>query len=526
MAYIQPDSTIKLLKNIKLKNDYLHTKYNTDPTEQYNAFNEKVYKELDDQSYTQYDKNILSVEISMADALQCNYIMFKNTQYENKWFYAFVTKIEYVNNNMVYMYYEIDELQTWYFESQYNQCYVEREHTATDNLFEHLVPEDMPAGDYVINEQEFSDDTAKDWLILLAYAETSNGSANCTIRANLCSGLRILAQEFTEDGVDAISRKIGELVEAQKGDSIVALYMTPKVFSPAAGSTSIDGIQQSIAPNTSSLDGYVPKNKKLFNYPYNFLEITNGQNASSEFRYEYIEPYTEDRLLIVQIYCSGLPSSKAMLLPINYGGLKTGNYDKTLSSAPYPICSYATDYYQAWLAQNALPTATSMIGSTAALAGSIGMLGVGVATANPIMMGMGAISGLQSGINTVSNIGNSVRDVMVAKTQGDSYHGDNSTEALASLRKIGFWFLKKSINHDLAKTYDDYLTIHGYKVNTVKVPNPANRPSYTFIKTIGANITGNCPHESLAIINQAHDKGITFWRNLDEIGDYTVYNQV
>lgn len=526
MNYIQPNSTIKLLSGVKLKNDYLHSKYNTSAEEQYNSFNAYTYKELNDLSYTRYSANVITVEISMSEALKCNYIMFKNTDYENKWFYAFVTKIEYVNNNNVKMYYEIDEIQTWYFESHYNQCYVEREHTATDGLFEHLIPEDMPAGDYIINSSEFTEDIAKDWLIILAYSDTGSSGVNTgTKRANLYSGLSLYSQTFDDEGIEAMNNKIGSLVEDNKADSIVAIYMTPKVFTPISGSDSVDAIQLSISPNTTSLDGYVPKNKKLFNYPYNFLDVSNGQSSHSEFRYEYVTDYGAGSL-IFQVYCDGLPSAKALLRPVNYAGTTTGNWDKTLTSPTFPLCSWSTDYYQAWMAQNSLSTSADIAGSLLGGVAGTGMFAVGLATANPVLTATGAFSATSALTSATVNVTKSINSVNVAKTHGDNFNGEPSGNVLAGLRRIGFWFFKKSINHDLAESYDKYLTMYGYKVNTVKIPNPANRPSYTFIKTIGCNITGECPNEALNVMNNAHDHGITFWRNLAEIGNYDVNNQV
>lgn len=524
MNYIQPNSTIKLLSGVKLKNDYLHSKYNTSAEEQYNSFNAYTYKELNDLSYTRYSANVITVEISMSEALKCNYIMFKNTDYENKWFYAFVTKIEYVNNHNVKMYYEIDEIQTWYFETHYNQCYVEREHTATDGLFEHLIPEDMPAGDYVVNSYEFTDELSDDWFIVLAYSDTGSGSSYGTARANLYSGLTLFAQEFNEAGIAEMNKKIGGLVEDNKADSIVAIYMIPVLFYPGENEFKIDAYEKTIQPNINNLDGYVPKNKKLFNYPYNFLDIINGQNSHNEYRYEYFD-LDELGNMVFNIACDGMPSAKAIIVPKQYAGANT-NFDKTLSTPPFPLCSWSTDYYQAWMAQNSLSTSADIAGSLLGGVAGTGMFAVGLATANPVLTATGAFSATSALTSATVNVTKSINSVNVAKTHGDNFNGETAGNVLAGLRKVGFWFLRKTINHNLAESYDKYLTMYGYKVNTVKIPNPANRPSYTFIKTIGCNITGECPNEALNVMNNAHDHGITFWRNLAEIGNYDVNNQV
>jgi hypothetical protein len=57
-----------------------------------------------------------------------NYVMFQNTSYNVKWFYGFVTKLEYKNATTTYVHFEIDVLQTWMFTMNFKPSYVVREH--------------------------------------------------------------------------------------------------------------------------------------------------------------------------------------------------------------------------------------------------------------------------------------------------------------------------------------------------------------------------------------------------------------
>ena len=43
----------------------------------------------------------------------------------------------------------------------------------------------------------------------------------------------------------------------------------------------------SYSKNYTNIDGYVPKNKKLFTQPYNFLYVTNLCGSTLELGYEY-----------------------------------------------------------------------------------------------------------------------------------------------------------------------------------------------------------------------------------------------
>ena len=82
----------------------------------------------------------------------CNYMMFQNTTYGDKWFYAFITSVEYHNNNCSIIHFEIDVMQTWHFNYSVDQCFVEREHPVTDQIGEHYEPENVDTGEYVFND--------------------------------------------------------------------------------------------------------------------------------------------------------------------------------------------------------------------------------------------------------------------------------------------------------------------------------------------------------------------------------------
>ena len=69
--------------------------------------------------------------------------MFQNTSFGIKWFYAFITNVEYINNETSEITIEIDVMQTWHFDYTVNQCFVEREMAATDDIGGNLVPETL-----------------------------------------------------------------------------------------------------------------------------------------------------------------------------------------------------------------------------------------------------------------------------------------------------------------------------------------------------------------------------------------------
>lgn len=89
----------------------------------------------------------INAEVLFADGT--NYVVYDNVHYGGKWFYCFISKIEFINENMTALHIKTDVFQTWYFEMELKYTFIEREHTITDNLFQHTLPEGLPTGDLV-----------------------------------------------------------------------------------------------------------------------------------------------------------------------------------------------------------------------------------------------------------------------------------------------------------------------------------------------------------------------------------------
>ena len=93
--YIEPNSVIKLLNNVPLDNTYNHTIRFDSLSEQTTYFNSKVKYTFSNQSYQRVVKGRMRLGIGADQVYDCNYLMFQNTGFGNKWFYAFVTGVEY-----------------------------------------------------------------------------------------------------------------------------------------------------------------------------------------------------------------------------------------------------------------------------------------------------------------------------------------------------------------------------------------------------------------------------------------------
>ena len=81
-----------------------------------------------------------------------NYMMFRNTAYGNKWFYAFINKLDYINDNTFEVDYEIDVMQTWAFDYTLEPCMIERQTVYDDTIGSNLIAEPVDLGDLVCQD--------------------------------------------------------------------------------------------------------------------------------------------------------------------------------------------------------------------------------------------------------------------------------------------------------------------------------------------------------------------------------------
>ena len=78
--------------------------------------------------------------------------MYQNDNYSDKWFYAYITGMEYINDNMTRISIATDVFQTWQFDLIYKASYVEREmiDVSSDVPGANLNPENLESGEYKI----------------------------------------------------------------------------------------------------------------------------------------------------------------------------------------------------------------------------------------------------------------------------------------------------------------------------------------------------------------------------------------
>ena len=492
-------------------------------------------------SFLDINKNVIDTNFSYANALKCNYMAIENPTYSNKWFFAFIDKVQYINNNTTRIYYTIDVWSTWRDYITFTDAFVIREHVSDDTIGLHTVPENLELGDYTTSQAcvKMLNNPA-DFYICMAVTELPNGTftpnSNHRTYNGVFGGFEYIVCKTAADCENAIKM----YDKADKIDSLIYLFMIPKDLTAISDAThatwSMEGITSadvyylagtSDADTIGILNGtmptklgnnFVPKNNKLYTYPFSFMNLANNSGQTIPFRYEDfdIDEDTHERLISFWIDAVVTPGMSMKAIPLFYKHINQ-NYNYGVTLGKLPVCSWNSDVYLNWLTENGLNTSLSLIGEGVGLAAS-------VATGNAV----GAVMATSSIINTLNQV--TIAERTPNQARGNTNAGDvNFGESYDG----GVTLYYMSIKDEYAKIIDDYFTIRGYKVNSLKVPNFNTRPIFNYVQiSSDSNIgysnsnTYNVNSSDMDIINNIFRHGTTLWHNHATLGDYTLDNRI
>ena len=463
----------------------------------------------------------------------CNYLCFRNINFGSKWFYAFIDKIEYINNATSEIYYSIDLIQTWMFDYSLEQCFVEREHTITDEIGDNIVDEKLDTGEYVSEDMQYLDpghyqgDNFHGYQIAVWCTFTEDGTpVGGTIWPSVYqkyfSGLYAVRFNMTQAGIeDCINWIIG--LPALKQEKIVSVGILPQI-AIRDGYTNYN-IQK--FTNLLRADGTQVKNNKCKTYPYNFLYVTNSTGNSAVYRYEFFSTAN----CVFSAFCGVCPTPTLIMFPDDYKGVST-NLDEKIELSGYPQIAFNTDSYKAWLAQNASSIGLNSLATLTAGAAILDKTMPILSTATEIGPYIGGAAGAVAGgtVGTAVAIAALLPEIknilsgIVHAFMPPQSRGTQGGTTLLALDKLKFAFMHKHITPEYVTIIDDYFSMYGYACHKVKIPNTHSRPEWNYVKTVGCKIYGGVPSDDAVEIEKIYDSGIRFWKNPDHIGVYTYDN--
>lgn len=494
-----PNTSLYICRGIPWNNDYTHVRL----FESASAANTYI---LSKAAYTktQYSYISKSKQIrvdGMADQYRdCNYIAWKNTGYSNKWFYAFITDVTYLADNTCLISFEYDVFQTWFYDTTVNASYVEREHVNDDTIGANTVPENVVMGDPV-NVASSNNYIPHKWYMYATQvfdrlAEvtswTEPGAAG-----NEVSGYYKLNLTSREQAKQIVK------LYTQKGmlESLISMFALTDVDTSGA----IDKNYTISSPTT--FGDYTPKNNKLFCYPYNYLTLVMA-GSETIYRYEYFT----DRTPIFKLYAPKYAGGSSFIYPVGYEkeGAGTASYalEHSVPTGAYPTASFGANAFQNYLVQYGPQLAVGLIGQVVQLTSAVPN-----------------IETTREAVTAGASIANSVLDLRTHSLNSQTVAGTQSVAQLAYDTQLVIRLVSKQILPEYARIIDEYFTAFGYKVCRIKTPNITGRPSWNYVKTIGAQVSGNIPEYAETALKAMLNNGVTFWHTND-VGNYSLNNSL
>ena len=500
-----------------------------------------------------------------------NYVAYRNTNYGNKWYYAFIENVEYVNENTTRLYISLDVFQTWLFNWDHSQvCYIDREHASDDTIGANLTPEpsfELEYGSLHLETYTYSLDYACIQTTTYPYFKTTGRSQLFTVPIStpdifgVASGAAIL---FFDMRIDAQKTKFYSLLEdytaAGIADSIINIFMLPSAGNIAQHlqplvidvngesvtvpdlsifrtSPYVNPPSQNIQAQryNTHLDNYIPRNNKLLTYPYTFLRIGDYSGRVTEFKYEYSG---HNGYIYLRNKFAPTPDSTGYVMPYIYNGNSGECTEEIFTYNNSVTGSWTGSEYATWRMMEKDIAIKEMNYNSAydnykinesIRKAALGLLATGI-TRNPLpgLTGIGIASAeimTQFWDNEKKRQGfdDALHNLQMNETQysriPNHANGNMSGNSRAAYGYLGFYCNQIALHAHCAKMIDDFFSIFGYSVQSVKVPNWHSRANWNYVKTIGANFQSTAPNSDQLIINSIFDNGVTLWHH-GAVGNY------
>lgn len=542
-----PTTNLRLLST-PLESDYRNTLWFPNVTAQTAYFTSKTVKTYANFNYIKKDNTIVVPE-EVDNLYNCNYIMYQNSNFGTRWFYAFINRMEWASNGSTRLYVSTDVIQTWFFDINYYQSYVDRCHSDTDTPGDNIVPEDFTDISHGGYHQVGTHDLAPREIFLYATCTPTGMPMSGQVLNGMYTGSAKVIGATTVNP-EPMNEQLSNYVKQGTASAVSRIQQT----------TSQNGAIISFAKRPSYLacmsgtsqQAYYPTNKKLLSGAFITCyfqmygqelefnpEYINGANVQLKILDDgtsgslgcMVSNYSNARISGLLVTTTIPESTWAYNQYKNDFNLHSGSnaiYNRRSSmtrsiqkdQAAAAVVSNAADAVSgtlnAFSAGSALRAIASSGGSLVSQANSIFQSGVGA---------YDAYKNLQiynTGNDAISEDLKYINECYQAPAVG----GVAASNVYLAGNETALSYGYKVPPLDIVKRCDKYLTVYGYKQSIYRNINLHARLNWTFIKTLGLNATGNFPDEDMKIIKSAFNNGIFFWSYTATFGNFDQPNPI
>lgn len=566
MPSTQYKSSVTLFQGVPFTNTYEHTLQAIAKGTKLNWLKDNyVYDTYENLMYiklsTVTDVGVIRLTVEDYKAQRFNYAYIDDGK--GNTYFAFVLGCTYINDgaksngqpNSVYEYsIEKDLMMTYVTSAAYlKPCGIDRMHISKSDdrsadVVKHFrIPEPFGASD-VLNvdrrELEPKQSNRRDAYYAILQFTPNDGSGLSGYTWNTCTlvpsatDYRMFGMNF-EGAYDAIRFFIEERLDSP--EQVISLYTVPSFLIGGSGDTGNEGID--ITPSNAgpgymkqtftvdfnrssgglfkgpynSIDGYTPKNNKVYAYPYCFVRISNDVGEFIDLKLENWSPLSTGYGYSIEGTIQQPVTVK--FTPLGYDGTGTSNINpcKKLSITNYPLGNWNNDTLQIYNALN-----PPELRGIKAVANAVGAGVGGVTKTNPTE-GTTSFSagGMAAGVagSLVTTAVNDQINKMQAEIAPDTTGGATASSNVEYSNNEKFftaWLM--SIPRSNVEILDKFFTRYGYSFGgKIAKPDPDVREYFSYIKTLddtffASNAQNTVNVNEINTINKIFKTGITFWK--------------
>lgn len=511
MSIISPfpqNSNIKIYRGIPWGDDYKDIRKFSSPSQRDTFLASKEAGEWNNCSVVKGGERI-KLTGQYNDYITCNYMSFTTafpTVTSERTYYCFIKSVDYVNINTFEITYVIDWIQTFLFEFEIGECFVEREHVNDDSFGIHTVPEDVDTGEMIIWNQ-YNWTYGKGTMIQYIAGD----KIESTEVDGIYGGAKAQAFPATADGRAALNAILENFNDSP--ERVLNIVMIPLSMVDTSHNAPAKFSQPVTIPRpglTFSFGGkiYTAKNNKLACYPYTMITVDNYGNQIEQYHFEDFTLTGSGASFTVE--GQPIPKPAMMCYPTSYKG-KVTSEENAVFYDNFPLCSWINDSYQQWLAErgNALFVSTgaslavNSVSTAANIAGGNYLGAIG---------GIGGITGQIAGLQ---------QEVNYHKLHSNQIQGTNGNGGLNFVKgNVGFRGIVFMIKPEAAERIDKYFTRYGYRVDEAKKPNITGRQYFNYVKCAIVEVSGNVSVDAHDAMANALLNGVTFWHTNNMTNEY------
>lgn len=536
MPYV-PSTTVLVCSGVPFDSTYRDVRLFESEGEQIAYFKSKAKYTCETYSYQRVNSSVAEprgpltcrVKILADDIYDCNYIAFQNENFGSKWFYAFVRQMNYINPNCTEIVYELDIWNTWLFDWTFLPSYVLREHTLNDGMYVNMQPEPFQQPPAEITGLIGEWHHPKPFYINIGVDSTlpDGKAAQGRMLQNIYTGVEWHSFLATDAGAAQANDFLRQFSDQEDWHNhVVGVYMSVINYETSAesGDAPYTDVELQLVP--TSFNGYTPRNKKVYNYPNCYFEVSNNENQVKQYKFEDFCDFsvnTETGESIVTpnnphfaIYMLTGAPDKIIAVPTNrfhYSSQQgaNANLDDTIEINGFPQCAWTGDAYAAWFG-SAINSVWKILPDT-------------IATVTQVMQGQ-QLSSVEeagnlvgAGANFLTGMGENLR------YQGELHGKPNAPYTSMQIGFVGFTFKAFGAIPEYAMKIDSFYDRYGYATNMTKVPNMRGRANWNYVKTRECTIIGSLPVQAMNRLRRIFDEGVWIWHT-DAVGNYSLTNEI